>query len=98
MFRARALSNVHADDLTACVDSESRGAFSTRDIDRGEISLFQQKATYPLIELLANDLAALIDSPGIYEPEAARYIINCGEVFILQQKSMICEPGIDVDA
>ena len=98
MFRARVLSNVHADDLAACVDSESRSACSTREINRGESSLVQQKATYPLVELLTNDLAARIDSPGIDEPDAARYIINCGEVSIRQQKSMICEPGIGIDA
>jgi hypothetical protein len=98
MFRVRAFSNVHADDLAACVDSKSRGACSTRDIDRGEISLVQQKATYPLVELLSNDLAARIDSPDIYEPDGARYIINCGEVSILQQKAMICESGIGVHA
>ena len=72
MFHARVLTNVYADDLAACVDSESRGAFSTRNIDRGEASLVQQKASHPLVELLANDLAARIDSPGIYEPGGSR--------------------------
>jgi hypothetical protein len=65
MFLARALGNVHTDDLAACVDSEGRSACSTRDIDCSEISLVQQKAPYPSVELLANDLATRIQCSGI---------------------------------
>src|ERR1044071_10444120 len=76
-----------AHELTAIIDSKGIGACGTRDVDRGEDVLVQEKtvlrATH--IDVEARDLVAIIDPESRGERGARN--INRGEDALVQQKS-----------